>query len=593
MSIQEQTITKINHLMTKWLSNTNSSYIELTKQFFGKYINLNQYWSISPDVELEDPVDDEIILITQFFISKDKKRQNELITSLQVNVANPFINKIILLNEREYTKEELGSSSDKIKQIVISKRLSFRDVFEIVEKEKLNGYIVLSNLDIFFDKTINIIKKTGISHKKMFFSLLRYEYYPGMKFEKMKLFYHYSDSQDTWIWHSNFNLNEKERNVLDFQLGIPGCDNTITYMAMVLGFEVINDPVLIKSYHNHITKVRNYDSNTIKTLKPYFCVHPPRLMSDDNSIKIDMKHPFNFIGENMNFKNYLKEKITNNKNFIVPRLAGIEHMFAIIGLNAKNKGMVDNNENNFLNSRMSVMKNNAGIKLENIMDVINYSDNYLSAFEKCDGYFDWEPYGNVACGYGGLLEHMYEVIQKIHPNHKRFWSLGVLDIFHLIKLPDIWTQELSNKRILIISSFSETFKKQLPNLSKIYDRDLFPNCEFLFLIPPATNGINDSEIFTIELDKFSKNIEEIKDKFDIALVSCGGYGNLILNRIYDMGKSAIYVGGVLQMFFGVYGSRWERERELVMKLYKNEYWVRPSANERPNGFENVEQSCYW
>ena len=60
-----------------------------------------------------------------------------------------------------------------------------------------------------------------------------------------------------------------------------------------------------------------------------------------------------------------------------------------------------------------------------------------------------------------------------------------------------------------------------------------------------------------------------------------------------MGKSAIYVGGVLQMYFGVYGSRWERERPLMMKLFKNEHWVRPTSDERPQGFENVEGSCYW
>jgi hypothetical protein len=30
-----------------------------------------------------------------------------------------------------------------------------------------------------------------------------------------------------------------------------------------------------------------------------------------------------------------------------------------------------------------------------------------------------------------------------------------------------------------------------------------------------------------------------------------------------------------------------------MKLYKNEYWSRPKEEERPDGFTNVEESCYW
>ena len=39
-----------------------------------------------------------------------------------------------------------------------------------------------------------------------------------------------------------------------------------------------------------------------------------------------------------------------------------------------------------------------------------------------------------------------------------------------------------------------------------------------------------------ELNKFMKELEEVKDTFDIALCSCGGYGNLIINFIYEMGK---------------------------------------------------------
>ena len=88
-------------------------------------------------------------------------------------------------------------------------------------------------------------------------------------------------------------------------------------------------------------------------------------------------------------------------------------------------------------------------------------------------------------------------------------------------------------------------------------------------------------------------IEKIKDEFDIALCSCGGYGNLVCSRIYDMNKSAIYVGGVLQMYFGVYGSRWMRERGAILRLFMNKHWSRPKEEEQPDGFKKVEGSCYW
>jgi hypothetical protein len=60
-----------------------------------------------------------------------------------------------------------------------------------------------------------------------------------------------------------------------------------------------------------------------------------------------------------------------------------------------------------------------------------------------------------------------------------------------------------------------------------------------------------------------------------------------------MGKSAIYVGGVLQMYFGIYGERWLRERSDIMRMYLNKHWSRPKENERPKNYKEVEKSCYW
>jgi hypothetical protein len=60
-----------------------------------------------------------------------------------------------------------------------------------------------------------------------------------------------------------------------------------------------------------------------------------------------------------------------------------------------------------------------------------------------------------------------------------------------------------------------------------------------------------------------------------------------------MGKSSVYVGGVLQMYFGVYGERWLKERPDIMRLYMNKHWSRPNEDEKPQGFESVEDSCYW
>ena len=167
-----------------------------------------------------------------------------------------------------------------------------------------------------------------------------------------------------------------------------------------------------------------------------------------------------------------------------------------------------------------------------------------------------------------------------------------LDIFHSITRQP-WTLALKGQRLLIISPFVDSFKKQIANKEKIYGIDLFPECSFIFIKPPQTQGDNYSKEFDIELNNFIGEIIKIKDNFDIALCSCGGYGNLVCNAIYDMDKSAIYVGGVLQMYFGIYGNRWLTERKDAMKLYLNNYWSRPQQHEKPSGEKKIENGCYW
>ena len=95
-------------------------------------------------------MEDKIFLIYQYFLHGEEERRKEIAECLKRNVENPLIERIILLNERIYTRKELGVKSGKIKQIDIKERLKFSHIFEYVEKEKLNGYIITCNADIFF-----------------------------------------------------------------------------------------------------------------------------------------------------------------------------------------------------------------------------------------------------------------------------------------------------------------------------------------------------------------------------------------------------------------------------------------------------------
>ena len=500
---------------------------------------------------------DSIHLFLQFYIDKDYTHREEIRFALQQNVNNPFIDTILLLNERIYTDEELGVTSPKIKQIVIGNRITYYDFLNY----DIHGYKVLINADIFVDETIQNVRTSDIHlHKKMF-ALLRYEYNNG----NPKLFCRTDkttgreDSQDTWIIHSNHLFSKNELDIFKIQLGVPGCDNKITYLFRIIGFEIYNDPEYIKTYHCHATTKRIHTH----LMTPPFChIFPASIVSQhiDDAMAI-----YSFTKSNTDLYTMLQ----TNQPILIPRIAGVENNFVMTSDLAVSQQL------------MSVMKRNAGIQITSIHSIEQYKKWYLSAFEKCSVYAAWEPWGNVY----KHISKSHDEIQRLYPKPV-LWAY-VFDIFHYIHKP--WTHALANKRILIISAFAESIQKQ----QQAYPVDLFPNCTFVYLKPPQTNGSNTSLDWHIEFVQFCNKIKRLENEFDVALCSCGGYGNPVCSYIYSMNKTAIYVGGVLQMYFGIYGNRWLKERRECMKLYMTTDWKRPSEHEKPLNHSTIESGCYW
>ena len=546
-------------------------------------------WEINTNITQisEQSIVEPIILITQFYISSNSNRQKEIVDCLIYNLNNPFINIIYLISEKDYNLNQIGLpenvNNSKIKIININARMKYSDAFNIVSQFNLKGYIIIANSDIFFDSTLERLYVSNASIERKMYCQIRCEY-TNTDLRKCTVFGSGTNcSQDAWIFHSNYNILSDQNKVFAFELGIPGCDNHITYLLSLLGYKLYNEPYFIKIYHNHASDFRTYN-NTQRISSPYLLINPA-LVYKNNQPVINHTTRYNIQEENNNLRSYLEDKIKNNSIFLLPRIAGIENNFAYLGVCVANNKLTKDQYTYITNVSKS-MKNNAGIKLTSINSILKYSELYLEAFNLCDAYFDWDKNGN----YIKHIALSHEFITNNFEKNK-FWSLS-LDIFNNIH-NNPWTQALNGKRLLIISPFIESMKSKLDILPQVYGVDLFPNCEFIFLKPPQTHAASLSDEFDIELERFIDEIKKIKDEFDIALCSCGGYGNLVCAEIFKMNKSAIYVGGVLQMFFGIYGNRWLTETPDILRIYMNKYWTRPKENEKPNGHHNIEQGCYW
>ena len=500
-----------------------------------------------------------IHLVTQYYVPKDDARKLEIQDTLRRNLANDAITSVTLLNERIYTSDELGLSepSPKLTQTVIARRARFAD---LLSPPALDGFVVVANADIFFDATISRAADTDHKEAKKVFALLRYEF-RSPTLSDCKLFGPRPDSQDVWIVHSTHVLPPA---LFQFELGAPGCDNKIAYVFELLGFEVVNDPLFIRSYHHHRTEERNYAPKRLD--HPYHLVYPARIPSTFSKTDLDT---YNLRTGNARLAAYIASK--GDDPFVIPRIAGIENNVAV---EVKTERRV------MEAPIFHYLKRNAGVGFQTIEEVNRYSDAYLAAFQKCEIYASWEPWA----------EYTKHIQKSQHFMQTRFkkpqFAAYTFDVFQFVADGNPWTRALRGKKLLIISPFVDQIKAQPKT---VYPVDLFPECTFVYLKPPMTQAAESTRGWDAEFGDFCEQVKGLE--FDVALCSCGGYGNPICGFIFSLGKSAIYVGGVLQMYFGIYGHRWLVERPEVMKLYLTNEWVRPS--ERPKGYKEVENGCYW
>lgn len=541
-------------------------------------------------LDKEQEADGEIHIFTQFFIHRDPTRNREIQQCIRLNTNNRLVTKVHLLNERMYSEEEIGTVSDKLIQVDIGKRLRFSDVFQYIRKCNIRGYLVLCNVDIFFDKTLENLKISNLAFEKSSIIQLRFEYrgddslaapIESLPLVQCPIFGPRFDSQDTWIFHSNYMLTKAQEKAFYFEFGKPGCDNKIVYLLKIMGYKIFNDPVVVKTYHNHKSTDRDYSTKD-SIGKPWGGICPagfnPYLLPPSIGVSMQAIQQSNqniWFEDNDKLFQYIQGKMYSNQQFIVPRIAGIENNTAVLKTQ----------------QHISSMKTNAGIRLSNAGSIEKYSQLYLRAFDNCEVYFGWDVQGN----YIGHIAESHHQIRMKYSEKTMLWSL-VLDVFHYIYSTP-WTHALKGKRILLISPFEDSLKEKIEIRNRIWgdtEIDLFPDCSFVIIKPPMTQADEASREFDQELEDFLQQLDEIKDSYDVALVSCGGYGNLVCNHIFENHqKSAIYVGGVLQMYFGILGNRWLEERPDVVRLFLNEYWSRPKEHEKPKGCQNVERGCYW
>lgn len=198
----------------------------------------------------------QVWMVTQYFKHKDARRHKEIRECLARNAACPHIDKIVLINERDFSNEFAQiSGADKIQQIVTGKRLTYADFLEFThDKVPENVYIILCNADIYFGDSLLDLWKVNMADQML--TLLRWDVDEA---GKSTLFGPRADSQDTWIFLSNsIRSRTWDYSKFSFQIGQAGCDNAFAGQILRYRFLLSNPSMTFKTYHLHNTNNRTY-----------------------------------------------------------------------------------------------------------------------------------------------------------------------------------------------------------------------------------------------------------------------------------------------------------------------------------------------
>lgn len=162
-------------------------------------------------------------------------------------------------------------------------------------------------------------------------------------------------------------------------------------------------------------------------------------------------------------------------------------------------------------------------------------------------------------------------------------------------LKNPWTRALKGKKVLVVHPFSESIKSQYKNREHLFSNpDILPEFELHTIKAVQSIGGNSKYgDWFMALEDMKQQINNVD--YDICIIGCGAYGFPLAAHVKRMGKKAIHLAGMTQLLFGIWGARWEKDNysKYDYKALLNSYWVRPSAEEKPESAQKVEGGCYW
>lgn len=225
-------------------------------------------------------------------------------------------------------------------------------------------------------------------------------------------------------------------------------------------------------------------------------------------------------------------------------------------------------------------------EIQELSGVFPTTDEVLKKF--CEYYMSCTTQADMLALWGVGAEN--KVIKTKCKKNTQYCKLEALESYYF---EQPWSEALRGKKVLVVHPFVDSIQKQYQQRENLFtNKNILPEFQSLTCVKAVQSVAGEKTEFKTWFDAIDYMKNQIKETdFDVAIIGAGAYSLPLAAFVKQQGKVAIQMSGATQILFGIKGKRWENIPE-VSKLF-NEYWVRPSENEKPKRSEKVEGGSYW
>jgi hypothetical protein len=202
--------------------------------------------------------------------------------------------------------------------------------------------------------------------------------------------------------------------------------------------------------------------------------------------------------------------------------------------------------------------------------------------------------------YGGVLAELDMLAVWFHWGERRTVArrapaatLAALTALEPFYHQRPWSRHLAGKRVLVISPFAQTIKRQYAQRERIWQNkpEVLPDFRLETLRCPLSAALVEPPFGSWFDAMLAMQAEMDCRVYDVAIVGAGAWSLPLASHAKSRGKWAIHLGGGTQILFGIRGRRWDGNA--FLRTIYNDAWVRPDPADRPPASTLIENSCYW